>query len=297
MRPPRSSASKRRKVARWPSGRLRAAGRSDTTRPSAIRITRSARSIIAGRWATITAVRPSARSRVAVTTAPSLRPSSRAVGSSSSSTWPPGGRTRGRARPAAAARPTGSRRARPAPCRSPRGRAVDELVGLRGLRRRPDLLDRRVRGAEPDVVGHRGGEKVRALRARTPARVTPGIEVGELGAVDQHPARGGGDEAEQQVEQGALARAALADQRHPLAGRDHQRDVVERGLLAVRIAHGDVLQPDLRRDRPAAASRAGTGRARAGVAPARGATALPVQRRRPRRPRRPPPSRHGTCCP
>ena len=62
--------------------------------------------------------------------------------------------------------------------------------------------------------------------------------------VDEDLARGGIVEAGEQRDDGALARAAGADERDHLAGLDGEADVVECGL-ADAVAEGDVAELDL----------------------------------------------------
>ena len=150
--------------------------------------TRSASAASAGRWATITAVRPppgGARPRA-------RRPPSRRRG------WPS-------ARPEGAAERLGRRpgRARRAGARRPR---VPPLLAEQGVRRRggagvrPRSV-RRPRGprhigvrgvgtAEPDVVGHRAGEEVWSLGhpADVAAPVVE-VEVGEVHAAERYRSR------------------------------------------------------------------------------------------------------------
>ena len=58
------------------------------------------------------------------------------------------------------------------------------------------------------------------------ARKRRQLEVSQIDPVDQDLASGGVVETHQQLEQGRLARAALADDRHDLAGRDPQVHVL-----------------------------------------------------------------------
>ena len=66
--------------------------------------------------------------------------------------------------------------------------------------------------------------------------------------VDQHAAGGRFEEAADQVHEGALARAGLADDRDVAAEGDLQAEVLEHVLIPVRIAEGDILKGDITAD-------------------------------------------------
>ena len=90
---------------------------------------------------------------------------------------------------------------------------------------------------EPDVLKTRQGRQEIEELKNEPDLVAPDPrelvvrEAGQRLAVDAHLARGRTVEAAHKIEQRRLARARGADDRHHLAARDGQRDVLERGHL------------------------------------------------------------------
>ena len=236
---------------------------SRSMRPSVSSTTRSAMLSALRRWVTITIVRPrEARLRLTSSTS-SLAGSRPLVASSSTSRrglrisaramliswrWP--GRE-----PAAALAEHGLVALR---------QALDELVRADELGGRDDPLERAVGGAERDVLGDRAGEQLDLLRhdpdllAQHGRRPQADVEI-----VDQHAAVLGPVEAEQELRDGALARARRADQPQDLAGHDLEIDPVERerAVRAVAVAHlleADVAAQRERRARASLASSVGS---------------------------------------
>ena len=77
------------------------------------------------------------------------------------------------------------------------------------------------------------------------AHVGSGSAVGDVDAVDQHAALLGVVEAQEQREDGALAGAGRADDRHRLAGLDRKAQAVQRRPVGPRrIGEGDVAELD-----------------------------------------------------
>ncbi len=107
--------------------------------------------------------------------------------------------------------------------------AADELVRLGRLRGAHDVGLRDIAQSIPDVLGHRavGQEAVLRHVADRAAQLLQ-IERRDVDAVQADAARGGVVQPQQQLDQRALAAAGAADEGHRLAGRDAQRDAVER---------------------------------------------------------------------
>ncbi|GEM_PF-4488977 len=76
-----------------------------------------------------------------------------------------------------------------------------------------------------------------------------GGELAQVDAIHQDTAARGTVEAQQELHQGGLAGAVLADQRDPLAGADGQGDVGEGRRRAAGVGEGDVLDGDPVADR------------------------------------------------
>ena len=96
------------------------------------------------------------------------------------------------------------------------------------------------RGArEAQVVGQRAGEHVHLLADQADrARGRRAAELRELDAAEAHPAAGRALDARDDARERRLARAADADQRHPLAGRDREVDAAEHVVpVDVGVAH------------------------------------------------------------
>ena len=212
------------------------AGASRTIRPSTSTRTRSAIAAAAASWVTMTTVWPS--SSTAVRSRPrtsSLECESRLpVGSSAKTTdgslisaraiatrccWPP---------ESSAGR--WSRRS-PIPIAATR-RSKQRLVGVAAgeLQRQEDVLARvedrqqvEELKDEADVVAAQLGELAV-------------VEPGEVDAVDHDRARGRAVEAGEDVHQGRLARARRAHDRRQPAGRELDRDAVERGHRGLALA-------------------------------------------------------------
>lgn len=135
--------------------------------------------------------------------------------------------------------------------------ALGDLVQVAALQRRDHLVraDRprrrlhlRVGGlgaAVGDGVPDGPGEEVGLLRDDAePVPVGGEVECAYVGAVGQDPAAGRVVEPGDQLDQGGLARAGLADERDGLSGGDGQGDAGE-GLLLVAVGEVDVLEGDL----------------------------------------------------
>ena len=134
------------------------------------------------------------------------------------------------------------------------GQRADEGVGTgecgggahRAVGRRPP---------EPDVVGDAAAHERGVLRhPRDEPAPLVGPAAREVDAADRDAAGRRLQEAEQERRHGALAGAALADERHRLAGRQLEVEPVEDETGARRVGEGDVLQAHRRRrgarDRP-----------------------------------------------
>ncbi len=154
-------------------------------------------------------------------------------------------------------------------------------------RRRLDLRPRRAQSSEADVLRHRLVEQDRFLRHQCDAAAQRGqSHVVDVLPVDRDAPGLDVVEAQQQVEDRALARARRADQRHLVAGRHRERHAADRRRAAV-IGEEDVLE----RDRPAIRRRLDS--QRLGARPVGDLGLLvddaedPVRRRNPRRRRRP----------
>ena len=114
------------------------------------------------------------------------------------------------------------------------GGGTHAVVGRRGV-------------AEPDVVGDGAAKQRRILRH--PGDVcAPGRRVarGQVDPTDRHAPARRLAEAEQERGGGALAAAALADERDRLARLELEVDGLEHGDLPGRIGEGDALEPDRR---------------------------------------------------
>src|SRR5690606_24663875 len=123
----------------------------------------------------------------------------------------------------------------------------DEFVGLRGDGGLAYRLAARAGDAEGDVVVDRGGKDDDVLRYdRQPVADGGKACLAKVGAVQPDSAGNRIVEAQEQREDGALAGARGADDRHRLTGTDVQREIVQRdGIFARRIGEGHGLEGDL----------------------------------------------------
>ena len=129
------------------------------------------------------------------------------------------------------------------------GQLGDELVRADRARSLLDLGVARVGTAVGDVVADRAREEERFLRhVPEPASVRAQVEVGDRRAVDQDLPVGDVVEACDELDDGGLAGAGLADQRDRLAGRDREVDAVHDLDAGVRVAEVHVLELDRARD-------------------------------------------------
>ena len=117
--------------------------------------------------------------------------------------------------------------------------------GLRGV---DDLLVRRVRLAEGDVLADRAGEEEALLR-HDPELAAQRLlrDVVEVVPVDRDPARARVVEAREQLRDRRLARAGVADERDRRARRNVERDAVEHLGAFVPVAEAHVLEADVAR--------------------------------------------------
>ena len=98
--------------------------------------------------------------------------------------------------------------------------------------------------AEADVVGDRARKQERILGDQRHLRAQGALLDGpHVDAVDQHISVGDVVEAGDQVGDGGLAGAGLADQRHGLAGLDGEVDVLQHRLVGL-VGEGDAAQLD-----------------------------------------------------
>ena len=121
----------------------------------------------------------------------------------------------------------------------------DEVVGADRPGRRLDLGVARVGPAEGDVVADRPREQERLLRhVAELVPVLGEVEVGQRHAVDQHPPGGGVVEPGDQLHDGRLAGAGLADEGHDLARADLEVDAPQGFVAGAGVREVDVLEPD-----------------------------------------------------
>jgi hypothetical protein len=124
------------------------------------------------------------------------------------------------------------------------GQPRDEVVRVGGLRRRDDLVHRRVELAVANVVGDRAREQQRLLEDHADLVAQRlELEVADVVPVDRDPAALGVVEADEHADEGRLAGARRADDRHALAGPDGERDVVQR-VVAALVGEVHVLERD-----------------------------------------------------
>ena len=123
--------------------------------------------------------------------------------------------------------------------------AGDEALDAGKPRRREDFFVGGLRLAERDVVAQLAEEQVGVLQHKANAGAQIGrVVLADVDAVDQDAALLRLIEAEQQAADRRLARADAADDADALAGRDLERNLLERVLGSVRVAEGDVLECD-----------------------------------------------------
>src|SRR5207248_3525548 len=117
-------------------------------------------------------------------------------------------------------------------------RVEEDLERTAGLRRHLEVLEH----------GH-AGEDLEALERTAHAQTRPlvGLDVGDVDALEEHAALGGGQQTGEAVEQGGLARAVGADERGDLARRHRQRHVVDGEQAAE--PHRDLARLEQRRAR------------------------------------------------
>ena len=110
---------------------------------------------------------------------------------------------------------------------------------------RRDVVVGRVRPAEADVLAQ-GRVEEEALLGHEHHPLAQGREphVAQVDAVDAHGALGRVHQPGQQLGEGGLARAGLADDGHPRPRGDREVDVVQDGLAT------GVGERDVRRSRP-----------------------------------------------
>ena len=120
-----------------------------------------------------------------------------------------------------------------------RGAACRRARAAPAARRRAPPTRSRVPAREPernrDVLGHRQvreqADALEHIADRAPQHVR--LERGRVLAVDRHAPRVRLDEPIDHLERRGLARARAADEHHQLAGRDLERDRVDRDRVAV----------------------------------------------------------------
>ena len=124
----------------------------------------------------------------------------------------------------------------------------DEVVRADGLRRLDDLLRRRARRAERDVLGDRAGEEEALLRDDAELAAQRRLRhLAQVEAVDRDPPVARVVEAGEQLRDRRLAGAGVADERD---GRPGGHVEVEpcRTSGAVAVAEADVLEADVALD-------------------------------------------------
>ena len=123
------------------------------------------------------------------------------------------------------------------------GERRDEVVGLRGPRRRAHLLVGRLGLAEADVLGNRRTEQERVLVHDADVAAQVGeLQVAHVLAVDEHRAAAGVVEARHEVGERGLAAPRVADERDRLAGRDLEAHASQ--YRPVDVAEPDVVEGD-----------------------------------------------------
>ncbi len=191
--------------------------------PSSITRMRSAWRAVGSRWATTTVVRPAATACMARCTWASLARSSWEVASSSSRMA--GSTRRARARAMSWRWPDDSDRPRSLTGVQVAARQRGhEVVGADRPGRGLDLGVGGVGSSVGDVVAHRAGEEEGLLGHDAElAAERAEVELAQVGAVDQHPSGRRVVEAGDELDDGRLPGAGLADQRDGLARGDGER--------------------------------------------------------------------------
>ena len=115
----------------------------------------------------------------------------------------------------------------------------DEIVRVGHLRRGDNILRRRVEPPVGDIVANRAGEEDGVLQDKTDLRAhAVELVVGDIHAIDQHPAGGRVVEARDEAEHGGFAAAGRAADADALAGLDREIDVAQhRGRRVVGKGH------------------------------------------------------------
>ncbi len=127
----------------------------------------------------------------------------------------------------------------------PLGQRLDEVPGLGGARRLDDLGLGGVRLAVGDVVAHRALEQVDVLADQADGPAQRGqLELADRLAIDADLARRGIVEAQQQLDQGRLARAGGADQCQGMPRRHGQLDALDPSP-GIAVTEGHRLEADL----------------------------------------------------
>ena len=126
----------------------------------------------------------------------------------------------------------------------------DELVGVRGARRRLELLPGGVGPAETQVVLDRAVKEVRLLVHHRDVTVDiVGAEPAQVVPADPHDALVGVVEPQQQPDDGGFPRSALPHEPDPLPGFDPERELPVRGAPPAGVRERHVLELHLRRER------------------------------------------------
>ena len=123
----------------------------------------------------------------------------------------------------------------------------NHIVGATALRRplQPLSIRERLDLAEPNVLadGRLVADEILEDHADAPAQVVEVVLL-EVDAVEQDASLGRIIEPREQFDQGRLAGAVRSYQRELLARRDTQVHVMERPILATRVAEGDATELD-----------------------------------------------------
>ena len=122
---------------------------------------------------------------------------------------------------------------------------IDPVLEPREAHRPPDLVVRRVRACEPDVLHDRRGEDMRILCVEGDRR-SHGVltELPHVVAAEPDVAEVGIDEPHEQLGERALPGARSPDDRHPAAGRETEVDVPEAPRLLVAAVERCVVDLD-----------------------------------------------------
>ena len=126
------------------------------------------------------------------------------------------------------------------------GEFHDEVVGIGQAGCPHNLLTGRFRIGESNVLAHRSAEQERVLgndSDLSAQRIE--LNLGDVVAIDQNPAFTRLIKPRQQLHQGALAAAALANDSNERSGLDLQVDVLEHLWLTRSETEGETLKPHL----------------------------------------------------